>query len=247
VKRLALIGSLAILAILIASPAYAISDKYFVTSDLNLIPTTDTLEEGTAEWDLTAAYNEDFSRGRVVFSRTHVALFDNVEFGMLWGINRTAGPVQMGAKWKILDEYEGRWPVSLAVGFDHATGNYQRTGFEPVYYGVIGIHDVQLAGWWDWYLGVASNPVGYDTEDVSLFAGAQYWINEDWQFLADYYGYAENEEFFLTGGLNYDLVKHIELQGWVEYDSVTEDTSILLSFNSRALLTDLTEAPSDPE
>ncbi|HEX9744057.1 MAG TPA: hypothetical protein VGB30_01385, partial [bacterium] len=223
-KRLALYGSLAILVMLFASPAYAIGDKYFGTTDLNMIPITDTLEEGTAQWDLTARFNDDLPRGRRVISRVYVGLLDNVEFGMRWGINRQAGPVQFAGKWKIFDEYEGHLPVSLAVGFDGATGNYQRTGYDPTYYAVLGVHDVHLAGWWDWYVGFANNPTGFDDEDNSIFGGTKFWINDRWQFNADYYGYADNEEFILTGGLNYDLVKHIELQGFVEYDSVTEDT-----------------------
>jgi hypothetical protein len=245
VKRLALFGALAIIAFFIASPAFA--GEYFATTDLNHIPITDTLEAGTAEWDLTARYNDSLPRGRRVFNRIFVGLYDNVEFGMLWGINRAGGPVEMSVKWKIFDEYDGQWPVSLAVGAGGITGNYQRTMYDPTYYGVLGIHDVYLAGWWDWYIGFANNPTGYDDEDNSVFGGTQFWFNDRWQFLADYYGYADNEEFLLSGGLNYDLVKHIGLHGYVEYDSVDEDTTIVLEFQARALLADLTAPTSDPE
>jgi hypothetical protein len=230
----------------VASPAFA-SDRLFSTTDLNLIPITDTLEAGTAEWDLTAHYNDTLTQGRQVSSRVFIALFDNVEFGMQWGIDRLVGPVELGVKWKVLDEYDGNWPVSLALGADGITGNYQRTGYDPCYYGVIGIHDVRIIGWSDWYVGLANNPTGFDDEDNSVFGGFKYWINDDVQFNGDYFGFADNEEFRAAGGLNYDLVKHIELQGFVEYDSVSEDTVVVLSFNARANLTDLTADVSDPE
>jgi hypothetical protein len=56
VKRLALIFTLAVIALFFAAPAFA----YIPTTDLNNIPITDTLEEGTFEWDVTARYNENF-------------------------------------------------------------------------------------------------------------------------------------------------------------------------------------------
>lgn len=244
-KRLALFGALAIIALFIASPAFAAD--YFSTTDLNHIPITDTLEAGSAEWDLTARYNEDLPRGRRVFSRIFVGLFDNFEFGMLWGINRLVGPVEFSGKWKIFDEYDGKWPVSLAVGFGGATGNYQRTDYDPTYYGVLGIHDVYLATFWDWYVGFANNPTGYDNEDNSVFGGTKIWFNDRTQVNIDYYGYADNEEFLLSGGLNYDLVKHVGLQGYVEYDSIDEDTTIVLEFQARAMFEDMTAPVSDPE
>lgn len=244
-KRLALLVSLAILALLVAAPAYAAG----ALTDLNNIPITDTLDEGTFEWDLTGRYNEDIGRGRKVDSRLFGALFNNFEFGMSWGISRrpSAGPLELSLKYKILDEYEGRFPISLAVGAMHITGNYDRTGFDPCYFGVIGLHDVHLGGWWDWYIGIAHNPTGYDDDDNSLFGGFKYWIDDDLQFNADFWGINDNEEYILSGGLNYDWVNHIGFQGWVDYDSYTEDAVVVLQLVTRTDMRDLHAVVSDPE
>lgn len=242
-KRLALIFTLAIIASFFAAPAFA----YVPTTDLNIIPITDTLEAGTFEWDVTARYNDNFPRGHRVSTRLFGALFDNFEFGMGWGISRLAGPVEVAVKYKVLDEYEGRFPVSLAVGAEGITGNYQRTGFDPTYYAVIGVHDVHLGGWWDWYLGYSSNPTGFDDEDNSLFGGFKYWVNDEVQVNADYWGYNSNEEYILAGGLNYDWVNHMGIQGWVERDSINEDNVFVLQFTARADMKDLTAEVSDPE
>jgi hypothetical protein len=244
VKRLALLFTLAILAGFVIVPAAFAGAN---TTDLNNIPITDTLEEGTFEWDVYARYNEDFARGRRVHTRLFGALFDNFEFGMSWGISRLAGPLELALKYKVLDEYEGRFPVSLAVGAEGITGNYQRTGYDPMYYGVVGIHDVHLGGWWDWYVGFAHNPTGYDDEDNSLFAGFKYWYDDDIQVNVDYYGYADNEEYIIAGGLNYDWVNHLGFQGWVEQDSYYEDTVVVLQFTARADMRDLHAMVSDPE
>jgi hypothetical protein len=243
VKRLALIFTLAIIASFFAAPAFA----YIPTTDLNIIPITDTLEEGTFEWDVTARYNDNFPRGHRVSTRLFGALFENFEFGLGWGISRLAGPVEAAVKYKVLDEYEGRFPVSLAVGAEGITGNYQRTGFDPTYYAVIGVHDVQLGGWWDWYVGAANNPTGFDDEDTSLFGGFKYWVNDEVQVNADYWGFNSNEEYILAGGLNYDWVNHMGIQGWVERDSINEDNVFVLQFTARADMKDLTAEVSDPE
>lgn len=243
-KRLALLFTLAILAVCFAAPA---AFAYANTTDLNNIPVTDTLEEGTFEWDVTARYNEDFARGRRVSTRLFGALYDNFEFGMSWGVSRLAGPVELALKYKVLDEYEGRFPVSLAVGAEGITGNYQRTGYDPSYYGVIGVHDVHLGGWWDWYVGFAANPTHLDDEDNSAFGGFKYWVDEDLQVNVDYMGYADNEEYIIAGGVNYDWINHVGVQGWVEQDSATEDTVIVLQFVARADMKDLKATVSDPE
>ena len=244
-KRLALIFTLAILASFVLVPAASASKAN--TTDLNIIPITDTLEEGTFEWDVTARYNEDFPRGRRVSTRLFGSLFDNFEFGMSWGISRLAGPMELALKYKVLDEYEGKWPVSFAVGAEGITGNADRTGMDPTLYGVLGLHDVQLGGWWDWYVGLANNPTGFDDEDLSLFGGFKYWVSEDVQVNLDYYGRSENEEYTIAGGVNYDWVNHLGFQGWVERDSVTEDNVFVLQFTARADMRDLHAEVSDPE
>ena len=254
-KILALIVTLAILAFFVATPAFASANFGGAWTDLNNIPITDTLQEGTFEWNVTGRYAEDIARGRKVNSRLFGALFDNFEFGMSWGISRrpTAGPLEISLKWKILDEYGGGvcgddgFPFSFAVGGKGITGNADRTGMDPTWFGVIGIHDVRIGGWSDWYLGYASNPMGYDTNDGSIFGGFKYWINPDVQLNVDYLGYDENNEYVVTGGLNYDWVNHIGFQGWVERDSYTEDTVIVLQLVTRANMTDLTSEVSDPE
>jgi hypothetical protein len=243
VKRLALIFTLAIIAGFFVVPAVFAAS----TTDLNNIPITDTLKEGTFEWDLMARYSDDFPRGRRVSTRLFGALFDNFEFGMSWGISRLAGPLELALKYKVLDEYEGRFPVSFAVGAEGITGNRETTGMDPSYYGVIGLHDVRLGGWWDWYIGVMNNPTGFDNEDNSVFGGFKYWVNDDWQVNADYKGYSDNGEYVISGGLNYDWVNHIGFQGWVERDSVTEDNVFVLQLVTRADMRDLTGEVSDPE
>ena len=243
-KRLALLFTLAILAGFIIVPA---ASAYADTTDLNNIPITDTLEVGTFEWDVIGRYNEDFARGRRVSTRLFGCLYDNFEFGMSWGVSRMAGPMELALKYKVLDEYEGRFPVSLAIGAEGITGNADRTGYDPSLYGVIGVHDVHLGGWWDWYVGFANNPTGFDDEDNSLFGGFKYWVDEDIQINVDYWGYADNEESIIAAGLNYDWINHIGFQGWVEQDSVTEDTVVVLQFTARADMRDLHAEVSDPE
>ncbi len=259
-KKLALIVILAGIAFFIATPSVLARPA---TTDLNNIPITDTLEVGSMEWDLATRYSDDFNRGRRAESRLFVALYEDFEFGMSWGISRRtdemgfeplyrgAGPLEMSFKYKILDEYDGGFPVSLAVGVEGITGNYQRTGRDPSYYGVIGIHDVHLlGGWWDWYAGAYSNPTGYWDDDNCFFGGFKLWINDDWQFLADYMGYRSSintEESLITAGLNYDWVNHIGFQGWVERDSFTEDNVFVLELAVRADMRDLHACVSDPE
>jgi hypothetical protein len=248
VKRLALIVTLAIIASFMMIPsAFATMTN---TTHLNNIPITDTLKTGTMEWDLIGAYSEhDSTRGRQVSSRLFVALFDNVEIGMAWNISRHTrgiGPVEMAAKWTVLDQSNG-FPVSIAVGAEGITGNYQRTGIDPTYYAVVGIQDVHIIGWWDWYVGIANNPVGVDNEDNSVFGGFKYFISDDVQLNADYKGFQDNGESVMSAGLNYDWVNHIGFQGWVERDSVAEENTYVLQLAVRGDMKDLKAEVSDPE
>lgn len=243
-KRLALIFTLAVLASLIAIPAAFAAAP--ATTHLNNIPITDTMKAGSMEWDVLGRYSDTVNRGRRISTRLFTALFDNFEFGMAWSVSRPAGPVEFSAKYKVLDEYNG-FPVSVAVGAEGITGNYQRTEMDPTYYAVVGIHDVRLGGWSDWYVGVANNPMGFDNEDNSVFGGFKYWINDDWQLNADYLGYDDNHENVISAGLNYDWVNHIGFQGWVERDSVTDDNVFVLQLAVRGDMRDLTATVSDPE
>ena len=253
-KRLALIFTLAIVASLMFVPtvfAWPQDARLGAdTSNLNNIPITDTLEEGTFEWDVWARYSEDVPRGRRIGTRLFGSLFNNFEFGMSWGISRKAGPMELALKYKVLDEYDGGFPVSLAVGAEGIVGNPETTGLDPTLYGVIGIHDVNLAGWWDFYAGYSSNPTGLDTDGGQVFGGFKYWINDDIQFNADYWGYNDttgDSQYIVAGGLNYDWINHMGFQGWVERDSETEDNVFILQFTARADMRDLTAEVSDPE
>ena len=242
-KRHALIFSLAILASLIAIPSvFAFAN----TTDLNNIPITDTLKAGTMEWDVTASYNKDFNRGRHISTRLFTALFDNFEFGMAWNVTRPAGPVELAAKYKVLSQGHGS-PVSLAVGVDRITGNFDRTNVDPTYYAVVGYHDLHIGGFWDWYVGYAHNPTGLNTDDNSIFGGFKYWINKCIQVNADYLGFDTNHESVISAGVNYDWAKHIGFQGWAERDSVNKENVFVLQLVVRGDLRDLTAEVSDPE
>jgi hypothetical protein len=244
VKRLTLILTLAIIVSFVVIPsAFATMTN---TTHLNNIPITDTLKTGTMEWDLVGSYNADFNRGRRVSTRLFAALYDNVEIGMAWSISRPAGPVEMAAKWTVLDQSKG-FPVSVAVGAEGVTGNYQRTHIDPTYYAVVGLQDVHIIGWWDWYVGIANNPKGVDTGDNSVFGGFKYFINDDIQVNADYKGYNSNNHNIMSAGLNYDWVNHIGFQGWVERDSVAKENVFVLQLAVRGDMKDLKAAVSDPE
>lgn len=241
-KRLALIFTLAVLASFVVIPsAFAAT-----TTDLNNIPITDTLKVGTMEWDVQATYSKDIGRGRTISTRLFGALFENFEFGMAWNLTAPAGPMELAAKYTVLKGFGGI-PVSVAVGVEGVTGNSKQTKMDPTYYAVIGLQDLQLIGFWDWYVGIANNPTNADNEDNSVFGGFKYWINDDLQFNADYTGYGDNEFYKVTAGLNYDLINHIGIQGWVERDSKTEDNYFVLQFVARADMRDLTATVSDPE
>jgi hypothetical protein len=80
-----------------------------------------------------------------------------------------------------------------------------------------------------------------------LFGGFKYWINNDWQVNADYWGYNDNSDNVIAAGVNYDWAKHIGFQGWVERDSVTEENVFVLELAVRGDMRDLTAEVSDPE
>ena len=244
-KRFALIFSLAILTGIVLVPsAFAYGSNL---TSLNNIPITDTLEEGTFEWDVLGRYHEDFARGRNMSTRLFGCLYENLEFGMSWGISRMAGPLELGLKYKVLDEYGGSFPISLAIGAEGITGNSERTGRDPTLYGVIGLHDLHFIGnWWDVYAGLYNNPTGFDTDDNGFFGGFKYWISDDLQFNFDVANYGDSE-FVMGGGFNYDWANHLGFQGWVERDSATEENVFVLELAVRADMRDLTAEVSDPE
>jgi len=268
VKRLALIFTLAVIVVAFPIPVFAqdyVAVPIFATTDLNVVPITDTLKEGTFEWDVTGRYNDDFNRGHHVSTRLYGALFDNFEFGMNWGISRPATAMNLSLKYKIIDEYKGNFPVSFAVGATDINGIVAPEDMEPWLYGVIGLHDVHLIGWWDWYAGYAfkkSGRVGLvdpqqrDNEDRdSVFGGFKFWVSDRLQVNADVATYTFTDEdskkeengYILSGGLNYDVANHVGVQGWVEHFSNPEDNVFVLQFVAQADMKDLTATVSDPE
>ncbi|MFH1676342.1 MAG: hypothetical protein ABIC40_04880 [bacterium] len=261
-NRLALIFTLAVIVAAIPIPVFAQDFgmvPVFATTDLNVVPVTDTLAEGTFEWDVTARYNDDFDRGRRISTRLFGALFDNFEFGMDWGLQQPAGPVNLSLKYKIIDEYDGKFPVSFAIGASGINGLVAASDMEPWLYGVIGLHDVHLIGWWDWYAGYAykkagrvglTDPNAKDNDDLdSLFGGFKFWVSDRLQVNADVatYTLGDQDEFLVSGGLNYDVDNHIGVQGWVEHYSNPEDNIFVLQFVAQADMKDLTAEVSDPE
>lgn len=253
-KRLALIFVFAIIVSFTAIPAaYATQVN---TTHLNNIPITSTLKAGTMEWDLIGSYNKDANRGRRVATRLFLAPLDNLEIGMAWSISRPAGPVELAAKYKVLDQAKGM-PVSVAIGAQGVTGNWERTGVRPTYYAVLGRQDIHLLGWWDLYVGYANNPMGLPknslyagyigTEDNSFFGGVKIYFNDDLQVNADYKGYDDSGESVISAGLNYDWVNHIGFAGWWEQDSIAKENTVVLQLAVRGDMKDLKAEVSDPE
>ncbi len=90
-KRLALLFTLAVLAIFIVIPA-RLRSGIRPTSTTSRLQTR--LRQGTFQWDTWARYNEDFPRGRRVQTRLFGALFDKFEFGMSWGHRPSGRPAR---------------------------------------------------------------------------------------------------------------------------------------------------------
>ena len=226
-RRFALIITLAVIvSFLWGTAAFANG------TDLNNIWTTEVLEEGVFEWDLQLAISdEEFAGGyfaedgRFLSQEFYVGLMSDFEMGMAFNAEREIGPFTMYLKYKVFDEIADDFPVSLAVGVDNIIGTHDRFISEPIPYIVIGKSFNRANG----YLGFAHNASGLE-DDNSLFAGFDYMWNEDWTLAVDYYGYYDNEENVIAGGVYYDWVNHIGLNGWVMYDSATENMIFVLEF-----------------
>ena len=226
-RRFALILTLAVIvSFLWGTAAFANG------TGLNNIWTTEVLEEGVFEWDLQLAIsNEEFAGGyfaedgRFLSQEFYVGLMSDFEMGMAFNAEREIGPFTMYLKYKVFDEIADDFPVSLAVGVDNIVGTHDRFISEPIPYIVIGKNFDNANG----YLGFAHNASGLEG-DNSLFAGFDYMWNEDWTFALDYYGYYDNEENVIAGGVYYDWVNHIGLNGWVMYDSASENMIFVLEF-----------------
>lgn len=226
-RRFALILTLAVIvSFLWGTAAFANG------SALNNIWTTEVLEEGVFEWDLDLAISdEEFAGGyfaedgRFLSQQFYVGIMPDFEIGMQFNAEREIGPFTMFAKYKVFDEIADDFPVSLAVGVDNIVGTKDRFISEPIPYIVIGKSFNRANG----YLGFAHNASGLEG-DNSLFAGFDYAWNDDWTLAVDYYGYSDNEENVIAGGFYYAWVNHIGLNGWVMYDSATENMIFVLQF-----------------
>lgn len=226
-RRFALIVTLAIFAsFLFGSAAFAHG------TDLNTIWTTEVVELGTFEWDLNLAasdtvfaggyFQED---GRFLSQEFFATILPDFEIGFAFNGEREIGPFTMYAKYKVFDEMEDNFPVSLAVGVDNIIGTNDRYISEVIPFIVIGKNFNRANG----YLGFAHNASGLE-DDNSLFAGFDYNWDEDWTIAVDYYGYLDNEEGIISGGLYYDWINHIDWGAWAEYDTASENTIIVFEF-----------------
>jgi hypothetical protein len=226
-RRFALIVALAIFASFFwGSAAFAHG------TGLNNIWTPDVVELGTFQWNLDLAVSDtEFAGGyfeedgRFLAQEFYATLFPDLEIGMAFNGEREIGPFIMYAKYKVFDESVDNFPVSLAVGCDNIIGTNDRYISEPIPYIVIGKNFNRANG----YLGFAHNASGLE-DDNSLFGGIDYAWDEDWTIAVDYYGYLDNEESVISGGLYYDWVNHIDWGAWAEYDSATENTIIVFEF-----------------
>jgi len=230
-RRFALVAALAIFASLLWGTA-----AYAHGTDLNTIWTTEVVENGTFEWDLALQVsNEEFTAfwaedGRFLTNDFYANLYKNLEIGLAFNVERAVGPFTMDAKYKVFDEEANNFPVSLAIGVDNVIGTKARIVSEPIPYIVIGKNFDKLNG----YLGLAHNASGLEG-DNSVFGGFDYKWRDDLKFAVDYYGLNDNEDNIISGGIYYDWMKHMGLNGWVSYDSITENVIITveLAFTGR--------------
>jgi hypothetical protein len=226
-RRFALIVTLAIFAsFLFTNVAFAGG------TGLNTIWTPDILNEGEFEWDLNLGvsdeqfvtfWNED---GRFLSQEFFATILPNFEMGMSFNGEREMGPFAMFAKYQIFNELEDDFPVTVAVGVDNIIGTQDRYNSEPIPYIVIGKNFNER---WNGYLGFAHNASTVQDDD-SVFGGLDFAWHDDWTFAVDYYGYNDNEEAIISGGLYYAWINHIALNGWVSYDTWTEDTMFTIQF-----------------
>jgi hypothetical protein len=226
-RRFALIFTLAIFASFLWSGA-----AFAGGTGLNVIWTPDVVEIGTFEWDLNLAVSDvEFAGGyfaedgRFLSQEFFATILPGFEIGFAFNGEREVGPFTMFAKYKVFDEMEDEFPVSLAVGCDNIVGTKDRFISEPIPYIVIGKAFDRANG----YLGFAHNASGLE-DDNSLFAGFDYAWSEDWTIAVDYYGYFDNEEGIISGGLYYDWINHVGWGAWAEYDTATENTIIVFEF-----------------
>jgi len=230
-RRFALIVTLALFASFLWGTA-----AFAHGTDLNTVWTTEVLEEGTFEWDVNlgisdeeygAFWSED---GRFLQNEFYATIYPNLEIGLAFNLERDSGPWTMFAKYKVFDENEDNFPVSLAVGCDNIVGTKDRFVSEPIPWIVIGKEFNKFKG----YVGYAHNASGLQ-DDSGIIGGIDYTVNPDWWVQADFYGYNDTEDSIISGGIYYDLIKHMNLGVYGSYDSQTENTivTVELAFTGR--------------
>ena len=227
-KKIIIILTMALIAnLLFAVGAFA------ATTDLNMIPIPQTKELGCWEWDLRVFLDDDIEKGRFMTNALYGVVYDKLEIGFDWNLNRPVGPFKMSAKYQVWDELRDGDVVGLAIGVENVQGTSGRGYDDPQPYVVVS---KQLRPNWAGYLGLIS----LDSEDIDFFAGLDWHLNQ-WQLRVDYMGFDENNEHIVSGGIEYQWVKHIDLAGWVTWDSVSEDTLIVLELGFDADFTDITK------
>jgi hypothetical protein len=191
------------------------------TTDLNTSPVPQTKELGQWEWDLRVFLDDDIEKGRFMTNALYGVVWDKLEIGFDWNLNRPVGPFKMSAKYQIWDELRDGDVIGLAVGVENVQGTRGRGQDDPQPYIVLSkVINPNVNG----YLGA----IRYDSEDINLFAGLDWNKDEQWQFRADYLGYNDNEDGIISGGVEYQWAKHIDLAGWVSYDTFTEEEMYVL-------------------
>jgi hypothetical protein len=227
-KKIILVFSMA----LIANLVFAIC-AFAATTDLNNIPIPQTKELGQWEWDVRVFVDDSINKGRFMTNALYGVVWDKLEVGFDWNLNRPIGPFKMSAKYQIWDEVRDGDFIGLAVGVENVQGTPARGADDPQPYLVISKQfNPEIAG----YVGV----IHYDSEDNNLFAGVD-WNRAPWQFRADFLGYDDNNESIISGGIEYQWAKHVDLAGWVSWDSVSEETMVVLELGFNADFTDLTK------
>ena len=227
-KKIYLVFTVALIAnLLFAVGAFA------ATTDLNTIPIPQTKELGQWEWDCRVFLDDDIEKGRFMTSALYGVVWDKLEIGFDWNLNRPVGPFKLSAKYQVWDELRDGDVIGLAVGVENIQGTQGRGMDDPQPYLVISKQlNPNIAG----YLGF----IHFDSEDNNFFAGID-WKNDKWQFRLDYLGFDDNNENIISGGLEYQWVKHVDLAGWISWDSVSDDTMIILELGFDTDFTDITK------
>ena len=228
-KKILFIFTVALITNLIFSVA-----AQAATTDLNTIPIPQTKELGQWEWDLIVFLDDDIEKGRFITNALYGVVWDKLEIGFNWNLNRPIGPFKMSAKYQIWDELRDGDVVGLAVGVENIQGTRSRGMDDPQPYVVVS---KQFAETWAGYLGF----IHFDSEDNDFFAGIDWHRDPRWQFRVDYLGYADNEEAIISGGFEYQWAKHIDLAGWISWDTFSEEEMYVLELGFDADFTDLTK------